>query len=449
MEDPLLRQPIGVTESPGPEDNEAPTIIDKDTQRRYRVFKKNSPFVYDYLLTNSLLWPSLSVQFFPDLEVADAQNVNSTNSGSKPNAAAELAHQRLLLGTFTLGQAVDAIHIYQAPYYRNLNNCINTDHWNYNAEKEEFELPTVSKTKLRVLQSINHHGDVNKLRYMPQNPDIIASANNVGDLHVYNRTKHSTIKKLGEEDKVNEPQLRLVNGGSGANGESVDVQNTDIFALDWNSQTESVLVSGSMDGQLNVYDIRGNYANRSANNTIHHTWTIENGVGINDVEWVPLHDSVFLTADDAGALSLFDKRSHGAAVKTVGGSSPKNSLSTNPGNEFCVATGDAQGQIDIWDLRALTQCAKTILGHVDAITQVKWHPRFTAVLGSSSADRLVRLFDVAEPDLPLLFSHEGHMLGVNDFDWSLHEDWMVASVADDNSLHFWKPAQHVISRVYN
>lgn len=31
------------------------------------------------------------------------------------------------------------------------------------------------------------------------------------------------------------------------------------------------------------------------------------------------------------------------------------------------------------------------------------------------------------------------MLGVNDFDWSLHDDWLVATVGDDNSLHAWKP----------
>ncbi|OBA21383.1 WD40 repeat-like protein [Metschnikowia bicuspidata var. bicuspidata NRRL YB-4993] len=427
----------------GTSDTGAPDAIDQATQHRYRVFKKNSPYLYDYLCTNSLLWPSLSVQFFPDLEVPDANAPGATvppPAAPKLQLSTQLAHQRLLLGTFTLGQAVDAIHLYQVPYYRNLNRCINTDHWAYNSEKEEFELPTVSKTKPRVLQLINHHGDVNRLRYMPQNPDVLASANNVGDLSVYNRTKHATIRKLGEELRINEPQLRLVNS-SGARA-------TDIFALDWNRQAQSVVVSASMDGQINVFDVQGNYAARSSANVIHETWTAQHAAAINDIEWAAKHDAVFLAADDAGALSVFDTRAPGTPLQTLAGSVPKNSVSINPSSDFCVASGDSQGQIEVWDLRALLQSARVLPAHLDAITQVKWHPRFPAILGSSSADRLVKIFDMSEPADALLFSHEGHMLGVNDFDWSLHEDWMVASVADDNSLHLWKPAHHVFKKLY-
>ncbi|KAM9923104.1 hypothetical protein OXX59_005386 [Metschnikowia pulcherrima] len=436
MEDPQIRNEI-IEVSPEPETGP----IDEQAQHRYRVFKKNSPFLYDYLQTNALLWPSLTVQFFPDLETASLRSSGSGHvtepTALKSASVSQLAHQRLLLGTFTLGQAVDAVHIYQAPYYRDLNKCINTENWAYNAEKAEFELPTVSKTKVRVLQSINHHGDVNKLRYMPQNPDILASANNVGDVCVYNRTKHSTIKKLGEESKVNEPQIRLVNDTA---------EKTDIFALDWNKQAEAVLVAASMSGQVNVFDIQKTYAARQ-NNLINQDWTAELAVGINDVEWAHKHNSIFITADDSGSISLFDIRSSNTAVKASKCSAPINSISINPSNDFCVATGDAEGQIDIYDIRAMQEKATSLKAHEDAITQVKWHPKFRSVLGSSSADKSVRLFDVADEN-PLFFSHEGHMLGVNDFDWSMHEDWMIASVADDNSLHLWKPAHTAITKVY-
>lgn len=403
--------------------------IDRATQHRYRVFKKNSPYLYDYISTNSLLWPSLLVQFFPDSEEAEP----STTEKAKP-AAAQLAYQRLLLGTFTLGQAIDSILIQQLPYYRNLNLAIDIDHWNYNTDKEEFELPTVAKTKLRLLQSINHAGDVNKLRYMPQNPDVIASANNKGDVLVYNRTKHSTIKKITDDAVINEPQLRLVNTALPATG--------DIFALDWNKQKDGTIAVGAMDGTISMYDIRGGYATKN-DTTIAQSWTEKNPIGINDLEWIPKHDSVFVTADDGGTFAVFDTRAQSGRVKSHTTSVAINSIGVNPHNNFCVATGDAAGAVKIWDLRAPDECLNTFAVHADSITQVKWHPKFDLVLGSCSADRLVKILDAARTD-PLVFSHEGHMLGVNDFDWSLHEDWMVASVADDNSLHLWKPASTVI-----
>lgn len=407
--------------------------IDKDTQHRYRVFKKNSPYLYDYMSTNSLLWPSLTVQFFPDLEQelkADAKVAENA-----ANATTQLAYQRLLLGTFTLGQAVDTVSIYQFPYYRNLNKCINMDQWNYNPDKEEFELLTVLKTKLRSVQTINHFGDVNKLRYMPQNPDIIASSNNMGELLVYNRTKHLSIKKLNDETEINEPQLRLVDQATDSS--------TDIFAFDWNRQKEGTMVSGSMSGAINVYDVQLSTVTRD-DNTVNHHWTHHQNCGVNDLEWVPGHDSVFISGEDNGCLSVYDTRDRNQLMLRYQTAHPANSVSVNPGNNFCIASGHSDGTLGIYDIRALSASVFESAIHGDSITQVKWHPKFHGVLGSSSADKLVKLHDMSRENT-LLFDHQGHMLGVNDFDWSLHEDWMVASVADDNSLHVWKPAAKLVS----
>ena len=31
----------------------------------YKIWKKNTPFLYDFILTRGLTWPSLTVQWFP------------------------------------------------------------------------------------------------------------------------------------------------------------------------------------------------------------------------------------------------------------------------------------------------------------------------------------------------------------------------------------------------
>lgn len=429
--DNALQDPVEISES-----------IDKDTQHRYRVFKKNSPYLYDYLSTNSLLWPSLTVQFFPDLEQELSQDVEEISDvalkkSSRNAGLGQLAYQRLLVGTFTLGQAVDTVSIYQLPYYRNLNKYIKLDQLNYNPEKEEFELSTVAKAKLRTAQTINHHGDVNKLRYMPQNPDILASSNNVGDLLVYNRTKHLNIKLLIGEAELNEPQLRLVD-------QTGQQQAADIFAFDWNRQKEGVIVSGSMTGAMNLYDIQSGYISKTENK-VGHNWSYASISGINDLEWIPTHHSVFVSAEDDGSVCVYDTRSSDHKVLGYKTLFPVNSVSVNPGNAFCIATGHSNGSLGIYDIRGLDGSVFERIPHQDSITQVKWHPKYHGVVGSSSADKLVKLHDISS-DGELLFDHQGHMLGVNDFDWSLHEDWMVASVADDNSLHLWKPASHLVMR---
>ena len=39
----------------------------------------------------------------------------------------------------------------------------------------------------------------------------------------------------------------------------------------------------------------------------------------------------------------------------------------------------------------------------------------------------------------LLFIHGGHTSKISDFSWNLNDDWVVASVAEDNILQVWSP----------
>ena len=43
----------------------------------------------------------------------------------------------------------------------------------------------------------------------------------------------------------------------------------------------------------------------------------------------------------------------------------------------------------------------------------------------------------------LLFIHGGHRNLVSDFSWNPSEDWMVSSVAADNSLQIWQMAEGI------
>lgn len=433
------------------EDSTSP--VDEETQNQYKIWKKNTPFLYDYVVTHSLLWPSMTVQFFPDLERSSHndtynEDLNDTSkdfAGDSEDFEYQLLLQRILIGTFTLGQSIDNISLLQLPYYRSLNKHLKADAIDYVQEKQEFQMTKIGKTKIKVLQRINHLGDVNRARYMPQNPNVIASCNNLGDLVVYDRTKQSSFRNnfVGDDVDINTPQFRLIN----------EQELVDVFGLDWNQQKEGVIVSGDMRGSINVYDIKKSFVSKTNPNIRESKKYSTSGAPINDIQWVPYHDSLFVSVDDNGSIKIFDTRcpANSSPVLKKDTNIGMNALSINPSNVAAIGTGNLAGVVDIWDLRNFGALDVPSLlhakAHVDEITLLKWHPKYHNVIGSSANDKLVKIHDVAkfsEESYGLLFNHGGHMLGVNDFDWSLHEDWLLASVANDNSVHFWKPSNSYV-----
>lgn len=83
---------------------------------------------------------------------------------------------------------------------------------------------------MNIEQKIDHPGEVNKARYQPQNPDVIATMCPDGRALIFNRTKHSSIPK-----GVVSPQAELI--GHKEEG----------FGLDWNPHEAGKLATGSAD----------------------------------------------------------------------------------------------------------------------------------------------------------------------------------------------------------
>ncbi|CAM9833956.1 unnamed protein product, partial [Choristocarpus tenellus] len=86
---------------------------------------------------------------------------------------------------------------------------------------------------------------------------------------------------------------------------------------------------------------------------------------------------------------------------------------------------------------------------------VQWAPFDEAILGSCSADRRVKVWSlnkIGEEQTPedaddgppeLLFIHGGHTSRVCDFSWNLTDDWVCASVSEDNILQVWQMAENI------
>lgn len=47
-----------------------------------------------------------------------------------------------------------------------------------------------SSPRIKIVQSITHDGEINRARYMPQKPDLIATKTVMGEVYIFDRTKH-------------------------------------------------------------------------------------------------------------------------------------------------------------------------------------------------------------------------------------------------------------------
>ena len=78
----------------------------------------------------------------------------------------------------------------------------------YDTTTREIGEYSDTQPRIKIIQSINHDGEVNRARYMPQNPDIIATKTASGEVHVFDRTKHPTLPKEGDDKAKPDITLR-------------------------------------------------------------------------------------------------------------------------------------------------------------------------------------------------------------------------------------------------
>ena len=122
------------------------------------VWKKNSPFLYDMVITHALEWPTLTMQWFPDKEECVPTNRNADKG---------LSRHRLLMGTHTSGQDNNYLQIATL----NLPNTeAKIEAKDYDEEKGGAWLLTEigsysTSARIQVTQRINHEGEVNRARY--------------------------------------------------------------------------------------------------------------------------------------------------------------------------------------------------------------------------------------------------------------------------------------------
>lgn len=397
-------------------------IEERLINEEYKIWKKNTPFLYDLVMTHALEWPSLTAQWLPDV--------------TRPEGKDYTIH-RLILGTHTSDEQNHlVIASVQLP-----NDEAQFDSSHYDNERAEFGGFGSVSGKIEIEIRINHEGEVNRARYMPQNQCIIATKTPSSDVLIFDYTKHPS--KPDPSGECN-PELRL----KGHTKEG--------YGLSWNPNVNGHLLSASDDHTICLWNIN---SNPTAARTLD-ALSIFNGhtAVVEDVAWHLLHDSVFGSVGDDKKLMLWDTRSQTSLKPSQiieAHSAEVNCLSFNPYSEYILATGSADKTVALWDLRNTKMKLHSFESHKDEIFQVQWSPHNETILASSGTDRRLNVWDLSKigeeqsPDdledgpAELLFIHGGHTAKISDFSWNPNEAWVICSVSEDNIMQVWQMAENI------
>uniref|UniRef100_A0A2K6AT37 Histone-binding protein RBBP4-like N-terminal domain-containing protein n=1 Tax=Macaca nemestrina TaxID=9545 RepID=A0A2K6AT37_MACNE len=360
---------------------------------------------FDDAVEGRVINEDLTAQWLPDV--------------TRPEGKDFSIHQ-LVLGTYTLDEENHpVIASVQLP-----NDDAQFDVSHYGSEKGEFGgFGSVSgKTEIEI--KINHEGEVNRARYMPQNPCIIT-------------TKTPSVVFLYPSGECN-PDLHL--HGHQKEG----------YGLSWNPNLSGHLLSASDDHTICLWGISAIPKEEKVVdvNTIFtgHTAVVE------DVSWHLLHESLFGSVADDQKLMIWDTRSNTT-------SKPSHSVEADTAEvrltlEFLLATGSTKN-VDLWDLRNLKLKLHSFESHKDKIFQVQWSTHNESILASSGTNCRLNVWDLSktgvkqspedEEDEPLelLFIHGSHTAKIPDFSWNPNEPWVICSVTEDNTMQVWQMAENI------
>ncbi|KAG0502106.1 hypothetical protein HPP92_002178 [Vanilla planifolia] len=380
-----------------------------EAAEEYRVWKKNSPFLYDLVISHALEWPSLTVQWLP-----------SSSSSASPIHC-------LILGTHTSDDTPNFLMISSVEFPRHPHHPLP-------------DQPMAPIPKVQITQRIRHQGEVNRARYMPQKPSLIATKTCGSEVHIF--------------DSAKRPQITSQDGDTGSPDIVLKGHSTEGYGLAWSSVREAYLLSGSYDNRICLWDV----AIATNEEVIGAKEVFEaHEAAVEDVAWHLKNENIFGSVSDDHHLIVWDLRSSSRKPEhsVVAHDDEVNSLSFNPFNEWILATASADTSVKLFDLRKLTSSLHTFYSHSKSVLQVEWSPHQETLLASSSEDKRLMVWDLcrigdeqnegdAEDGPPeLLFVHGGHTAKISEFSWNPQEPWVIASVAEDNIVQVWKIADSI------
>ncbi|PWA49750.1 nucleosome/chromatin assembly factor group C5 [Artemisia annua] len=354
------------------------TVVDE----KYSHWKSVVPILYDWLANHNLVWPSLSCRWGPLLEQSKHKN-----------------KQRLYLSEQTDGSVPNTLVIANCDVVK--PKVAAAEH--ISQFNEEARSPFVKKFK-----TILHPGEVNRIRELPQNKNIVATHTDSPEVLIWDiEAQPNRYAVLGAA----ESHADLVLTGHADNAE---------FALAM-CPTEPFVLSGGKDKYVVLWSIHDHISTLAGGESTNpagsivktadsaslgprgifkgHTDTVE------DVQFCPTSTQEFCSVGDDSCLILWDARVGTDPITKVekAHNADVHCVDWNPHDENYILTGSADQSVCMFDRRNLTKDGvgspvHKFVEHKAPVLCVQWCPDRASVFGSSAEDGCVNIWDYEQVD---------------------------------------------------
>lgn len=386
------------TTSKNSEEDPSSTLADQLSERlihqEYKIWKKNTPYLYDYVLTHGLVWPSLTCQWLPPVRQLNEGKAVGAIGGNSKNVAEE---HSLLIGTHTSGAEMNYLMVCtvnlprddvvvdigdaagnangkgdgngksgtnekeeneEAPSKKQKTQEASKPIFratNYNEEKNElggYSSTTAANGlvgKIEIRMKIPHDGEVNRARYMPQNHFIVATRGPSPEVYIWDLSKHGSFP---EEGATPSPQIVC----RGHTGEG--------YGVSWcgvGEEGKGRLCTCAEDKTVRIWDLNEALKEGKNGMVVRPTDTLEYHTDVvEDVDWHKRDINMIGSCGDDRLICLWDVR-EGKRDKPVhfikdAHKGDVNCLAFHPTNEFLLASGSADKTVKLWDMRNLKRC---------------------------------------------------------------------------------------------
>ncbi|XP_047327321.1 WD-40 repeat-containing protein MSI4-like [Impatiens glandulifera] len=426
---------------------------EKEKEKSYKQWKSLVPVIYDWLTHHSLLWPSLSCRWGPQFK-----------KGSFMNS------QRLYISEQTDGSVPNTLVV---------ANCDIIKHRVAPAEHIALFNEKSNSPFVKIFKTIIHPGEVNRIRELPQNGNIVATHTDSPYVLIWNVLSQPNRQAVYGAHKSH-PDLALI--GHKENAE---------FALAM-GQTEPFVLSGGKDKLVVLWNIQDHISTLALETPSTGGRTVKNFTTLNprdtylghqdtveDVQFCPSSVQEFCSVGDDSCLIFWDVRTCSNPTIKVDKAHDGDihCVDWNSHDLNLILTGSADNTVMIYDRRKLTYGLPVHVfeGHNADVLCVQWSPDKASVFGSSSEDGTLNLWDYekmggmqelggsSDSSPGLLFNHCGHRGKVVDFHWSSFDPWTIVSVSDDGdsiggggTLQIWRiidmiyrPREEVLAELEN
>lgn len=430
----------------------------------YNQWKSHIPYLYDVFLHTNLEWPSYACAWGIIQQYYEYNNNNNASSSSSSSSSSAVLASPL---SSPLSSSPSLLS--QWFYFsRSTSATLERDRWigspnmllrgevtfctKYHTQdcKKMNEFDEDQKSPfLNIRKKIVHPGEVNRIKPMPQYPDIVATHTDSPLVYIWNTATQPSRRSTPNIDP-NVPDLTLQGHEDGGN------ENALYYALDC-SRHHPYVISGGSDCKICLWSIE-DYCSSLMHNltlcTIHqaeqppysayvhhsslsnaptaasgsssnvsrkaverllsprmifrgHTQTIE------EVQFAPHHESLLTSVGDDRLLLLFDQRVGQQAVVEIHTSHTDdvNGVSWNSINTHLLVTGSSDTTCKLFDLRRVSNDASflsspssqqytqqkalvhTFHGHHLNVTNVQWHPN-GVLFASGGEDGDVCVWDI-------------------------------------------------------